>query len=111
MKNRWVFLAFLAFVLFRSNAYAYIDPGAGSMLLQIFLGTVIGGVIWFRNFIGDLFRKIFKKKKLSGPPTMLRKSTDPSVTRTVSSFRQTTGFFGRCPIRPIAFSLILKKAN
>tara|TARA_Y100000591_G_C21280499_1_gene427047 strand:+ start:170 stop:373 length:204 start_codon:yes stop_codon:yes gene_type:complete len=52
--------------LYSFNAYAYIDPGTGSVLLQALLGAVaaIGAYItlyWrkFKNFLN----KIFKIKK------------------------------------------------
>ena len=52
--------------LYSFNAYAYIDPGTGSVLLQALLGAVaaIGAYItlyWrkFKNFLN----KIFKLKK------------------------------------------------
>ena len=37
-------------------AHAYIDPGAGSMLLQLLLGGVAGAFVFFRLFKQKLFR-------------------------------------------------------
>lgn len=60
-----VLLLVIALLAFPWSAYAYIDPGAGSMLLQLLLGGVAGLFVFFR---------IFKQKflKLLG----LRKDND-----------------------------------
>ena len=59
---------FLVVLLFfpSKNAYAYLDPGTGSLILQAIFGllAVIGvyiTLIW-RKF-KDLIKKIFKRKK------------------------------------------------
>ena len=36
---------------------AYIDPGTGSMLLQLIIAGAVGTVAYFRKFIFGLFRK------------------------------------------------------
>jgi hypothetical protein len=36
---------------------AYIDPGAGSMLLQVIIAGAVGAVAYFRKFIFGLFRR------------------------------------------------------
>jgi hypothetical protein len=53
-----VFRAVLAanfVVLFSSSAYAYLDPGTGSMILQVLLGGVAGlalaGKLYWHKFI------------------------------------------------------------
>ena len=60
-------LFIIFFVFINTNAYAYIDPGTGGILLQALLGIVaaIGAYItlfWrkFKNFIDKIF-KIRKK--------------------------------------------------
>tara|TARA_Y200000002_G_scaffold278056_1_gene232200 strand:+ start:100 stop:303 length:204 start_codon:yes stop_codon:yes gene_type:complete len=65
MKSK-KFILFLYFLLFQNYAYAYIDPGTGSILLQALLGFVaaVGAYItlyWrkFKNFV----YKVFKIKK------------------------------------------------
>ncbi len=54
------------FVLINSNAFAYIDPGTGGILLQALLGIVaaIGAYItlFWRKF-KNLINKIFKIRK------------------------------------------------
>jgi hypothetical protein len=39
-----------------SLAYAYVDPGAGSMLLQLVLGGVAGLFVFFRLFKQKILR-------------------------------------------------------
>lgn len=53
-----------------SNAYAYIDPGSGSILLQALIGglAAVGtsiAIYWgkFKNFILNLKKKNIKEKK------------------------------------------------
>ncbi len=60
-------LLIIFFVFVNNNAYAYIDPGTGGILLQALLGIVaaIGAYItlfWrkFKNFVNKIF-KIRKK--------------------------------------------------
>jgi hypothetical protein len=36
---------------------AYIDPGTGSMLLQVIIAGAVGVVAYFRKFIFGIFRK------------------------------------------------------
>ena len=48
----------LALLLLLANplaAHAYIDPGAGSILLQLLLGGVAGAFVFFRLFKQRLF--------------------------------------------------------
>ncbi len=37
---------------------AYIDPGSGSMLLQVILAGVLAVPFFFRRFIGDGWRRL-----------------------------------------------------
>ena len=50
MRNRYscVVLPILTLLACPSLAYAYVDPGAGSMLLQLVLGGVAGFFVLFR---------------------------------------------------------------
>ena len=58
----------LIFIFFApsANAYAYLDPGTGSMILQALLGVLaaVGAYItlYWRKF-KNLLNKIFQKKK------------------------------------------------
>jgi hypothetical protein len=38
----------------------YIDPGSGTILLQLIVGSVIGAGLFFREGIGRLFR-VFRR--------------------------------------------------
>jgi len=53
-------ILFTVIVLFPGNAHAYIDPGSGSMILQLLLAGVAGAgmvcKLYWRRFTG-LFRK------------------------------------------------------
>ena len=58
----------LTFVIFLSNsnyAFAYLDPGTGSIILQAILGAIAAGLTFFTNFwqkVKNFFKKFFKKK-------------------------------------------------
>ncbi len=67
-------MALLAFVLFcmvsPQNAYAYIDPGTGSYILQMIIAFLVGAsfaikIYWrkIRTFFTNLFSKIQKDEK------------------------------------------------
>lgn len=54
-----------------SPAFAYLDPGSGSMILQLLLGGV-AGVVMAVKLYWQSFTKIFKNKKSvepTSPPT------------------------------------------
>ena len=46
-----VLAAALFLSLFPSACYAYIDPTAGGLMLQVILGGVFGLAVWFRENI------------------------------------------------------------
>jgi hypothetical protein len=57
MKNYpHVILALLATLASPLDAHAYIDPGAGSMLLQLLLGGMAGAFVFFRLFKQKIYR-------------------------------------------------------
>jgi hypothetical protein len=54
--------------LFPMPAYAYLDPGGVSVLLQIMLAGLIGALFAFKNFLfktKTFFINLFSKKKPS----------------------------------------------
>jgi hypothetical protein len=60
-----VFLLFFA-ILSPSPAHAYLDPGTGSLVFQIVIGFVLGGLFTFRTYfskIKALIVKIVEKMK------------------------------------------------
>ena len=69
MKNK--FLLYIAlFILHPGTAYAYLDPGTGSIIIQAILGAIAAGFmtisIWWHKF------KLFMKKFLN----FLKKNND-----------------------------------
>lgn len=66
-KRVWLRVGYLFTVIniiFMGQAYAYIDPGSGSLVLQIVLGAIaavatVMKIFWFR--IKYIFKKIFTK--------------------------------------------------
>ena len=60
------FLFVIIILCIPSNAYAYIDPGTGSFIIQSILA--IGGAIMFYlgypiRILKNIYKKIFKKNK------------------------------------------------
>lgn len=61
---------FIVFILFTSESYAYLDPGTGSIILQVIIGFIATtvatiSIYWnkFKLFISKLFKKKEKEKK------------------------------------------------
>ena len=49
-----------------NNAYAYLDPGTGSIILQAILGAIAAGFSYcafYWNKVKNFFKKLFKKKE------------------------------------------------
>lgn len=70
MKKRFLFkVAFLClglFLIFPLPAYAYLDPGTGSYIIQMLVGAVLGGLFTVKLFwknIKDFFTSRFSQKK------------------------------------------------
>jgi len=64
-KINLIKLIFFFVVLFQNNAFAYIDPGTGGLLLQILVGIFASISIFFnkiKKFIKSLFNKNGNKK-------------------------------------------------
>jgi len=62
MIHKLVFTLFL-FFLPLSNAYAYLDAGSGSLLLQLLFGGVAGGLAIIKLYWNQIKEKIFGCKK------------------------------------------------
>ena len=61
-------VSLIIFISFFSNAYAYIDPGMGSMILQALIGGIaaaLTSIAIFWNKLKSFFNKIFNKKEKS----------------------------------------------
>ena len=53
-------------IIFPIKAFAYLDPGTGSIILQAILGAIAAGLSYcafYWNKVKNFFRKIFKKKE------------------------------------------------
>jgi hypothetical protein len=55
--------AVLFVVFFSQNAYAYLDPGSGSFILQVAIAAIVGGVFVIKLYFNKI--KVFFKKLLS----------------------------------------------
>lgn len=65
---RLFFISLIIYVSLLKNAYAYIDPGMGSMILQALIGGIAAALTTIAIFwakLKSLFSKIFNKKKTS----------------------------------------------
>ena len=56
---------FCVIVIFTKPAHAYIDPGSGSMMLQLLLGfaAIVIGLVWHKLKL--FFGRLFGKNKIS----------------------------------------------
>jgi len=65
MKNVCIFLVTSLVLVFAfcSNAYAYIDPGSGSMLLQMLIAMVAGTFFYFRKSIKRFITQLKGNRK------------------------------------------------
>ena len=66
MKNFFIYLFYniIAIFLIVTNAYAYLDPGTGSFILQAiigFLAALSAGVLYYWTKVKNFFLKLFKK--------------------------------------------------
>ena len=51
MKNSKALIALTAIGLFASSpAYAYVDPGSGTLILQLLAAAGVGAIFYFRQF-------------------------------------------------------------
>lgn len=65
MKKILIIFVFFYSIL-STNAFAYLDPGTGSIILQAILGAIAAGFsycVFYWNKVKNFFKKIFKKKE------------------------------------------------
>lgn len=65
LKFKFFFVIFI-WIFFPLNAYAYIDPGTGSLILQALIAGGITAMIFIRNFrdkVISFFRRNKKEKE------------------------------------------------
>ena len=68
MKKILIYLIFntIAIFLIVTNAYAYLDPGSGSFILQAiigFLAALSASFLYYWTKVKNFFLKLFKKNK------------------------------------------------
>jgi len=73
MKRSTMFISLIAFFMISNPftiAHAYLDPGSGSMLLQLLLGGVTGVVVIVKLY-WERVKSIFHRRDSTGsiPPT------------------------------------------
>lgn len=54
----------LVYFLSAKEAWAYIDLGSGSFIIQLILGAVLGGLVTLKIYFKKIKAFIFKKNKL-----------------------------------------------
>lgn len=54
-----IFLAAMLLLVPLASAYAYVDPGTGSMVVQVLIAALVGGAA----FIGAFWRKLFRRRR------------------------------------------------
>jgi membrane protein implicated in regulation of membrane protease activity len=55
----WMILAAMFLLVPLESAFAYIDPGTGSMIVQVVIAALVGGAA----FIGVFWRKLFRRRR------------------------------------------------
>ena len=73
--GRLMLAALLWLAVWPTAAHAYIDPGAGSLLVQALLSMVFGSSVLFRRKIRGLVVRLFGRAKDS-PPEVRKDSPD-----------------------------------
>ena len=75
-----VYLVFLFFIINIPSAYAYIDPGTGSMLLQGLIAGIVTGLAFFstyykkiKSFLTIILFKHKNKKEIVGDSAQEKK--------------------------------------
>ena len=65
MKN-YLFYIVAIYILLNTDAYAYLDPGSGSMILQAILGFIaaaLATVSYYWEKVKTFLSKLFRKKE------------------------------------------------
>ncbi len=60
---------FIYLILMTKNAFAYIDPGTGSYVIQIVLAVLFGSLFMLKTYwkmVKTFLRNIFSKKEKNG---------------------------------------------
>jgi hypothetical protein len=65
LKPALTIVALILTLCFSPNAHAYLDPGSGSYMLQILLGTLVAGFFAIKQYwhrLKHFFKERFGKK-------------------------------------------------
>jgi hypothetical protein len=60
-------VALCAWVALSTEAYAYLDPGSGSMMLQILLASVLGGLYAVRAYWRRVRSRLRRQREEPAP--------------------------------------------
>lgn len=55
----WMILVAMFLLVPLPSAFAYVDPGTGSMIVQVVIAALVGGAA----FIGAFWRKLFRRRR------------------------------------------------
>ena len=76
---RILFLALFGVLLLLREAHAYLDPGTGSMFLQLLIGSIAAGLLMINVYwekVKSFFSSRFSKLRRSGDNSPRDKSID-----------------------------------
>ncbi|MGC4046522.1 MAG: hypothetical protein QM758_22240 [Armatimonas sp.] len=65
-------LGILAVFVFSGDAHAYLDPGAGSYMLQVVLAGFFGALVAFRSFWAGMFARMRRTQPMEAPEKTLQ---------------------------------------
>jgi len=63
LVQKALFIVFISSTFLISDAYAYIDPGSGSLILQMLVGALVGIGIAMKVYWFKIKEKLFGMKK------------------------------------------------
>ncbi len=55
-------LSIIFYLIFQTQAFAYIDPGTGAFIIQTLI-AVMGAIVFYLGYPIRLLKRFFKKKK------------------------------------------------
>jgi hypothetical protein len=69
--------AFLLLFVLPTAAHAYVDPGSGSLLVQLIASGIFGGSLLARRKLGGLIRRFLRRKANSEAVSSQNKDQRP----------------------------------
>jgi membrane protein implicated in regulation of membrane protease activity len=55
----WTILAAVLLLVPIASAFAYVDPGTGSLIIQVVIAALVAGAA----FVGAFWRKLFRRRR------------------------------------------------